>query len=287
MECIVCEVCGKASDPSRLLLCDDCDISYHTYCLDPPLQTVPKGGWKCKWCVGLGGSLFGGGEGSALSLLPTPPPGACAACSAGRLLLVFTASGRTTTRTARPAPASSSAPSAARSTWRTTCSSSAGTAIGEPQGLGKGGCSPLGRRTHRGLAVVLGFRAPWSNFGAAQVWALSVRPAVVLGSRPKDFCSWGGFWVLRGAAGPAQDHPDGGSLGFFFVDLVIFGVIGARDGSPLSAGGCTRRATASSRRRRWSRRLMKASTAAPASPTWSNQPVSTRGGGPREVWGLL
>ncbi|XP_030410578.1 histone-lysine N-methyltransferase 2D isoform X1 [Gopherus evgoodei] len=51
VECIVCEVCGKASDPSRLLLCDDCDISYHTYCLDPPLHTVPKGGWKCQWCV--------------------------------------------------------------------------------------------------------------------------------------------------------------------------------------------------------------------------------------------
>lgn len=49
VECIVCEVCGQASDPSRLLLCDDCDISYHTYCLDPPLLTVPKGGWKCKW----------------------------------------------------------------------------------------------------------------------------------------------------------------------------------------------------------------------------------------------
>ncbi|XP_027867311.1 histone-lysine N-methyltransferase 2D isoform X1 [Xiphophorus couchianus] len=51
LECIVCEKCGKASDPSRLLLCDDCDVSYHTYCLDPPLHTVPKGGWKCKWCV--------------------------------------------------------------------------------------------------------------------------------------------------------------------------------------------------------------------------------------------
>lgn len=49
LECIVCEVCGKASDPSRLLLCDDCDVSYHTYCLDPPLHNVPKGGWKCKW----------------------------------------------------------------------------------------------------------------------------------------------------------------------------------------------------------------------------------------------
>nr|XP_040048792.1 histone-lysine N-methyltransferase 2D isoform X2 [Gasterosteus aculeatus aculeatus] len=51
LECIVCEMCGKASDPSRLLLCDDCDVSYHTYCLDPPLHNVPKGGWKCKWCV--------------------------------------------------------------------------------------------------------------------------------------------------------------------------------------------------------------------------------------------
>ncbi|XP_034415694.1 histone-lysine N-methyltransferase 2C-like isoform X10 [Cyclopterus lumpus] len=51
LECTVCEACGEASDPGRLLLCDDCDISYHTYCLDPPLQTVPKGAWKCKWCV--------------------------------------------------------------------------------------------------------------------------------------------------------------------------------------------------------------------------------------------
>ncbi|KAG9334330.1 hypothetical protein JZ751_008216 [Albula glossodonta] len=49
LECTVCEACGKATDPGRLLLCDDCDISYHTYCLDPPLQTVPKGSWKCKW----------------------------------------------------------------------------------------------------------------------------------------------------------------------------------------------------------------------------------------------
>ncbi|KAJ8396837.1 hypothetical protein AAFF_G00014360 [Aldrovandia affinis] len=51
LECTVCEACGKATDPGRLLLCDDCDISYHTYCLDPPLHTVPKGSWKCKWCV--------------------------------------------------------------------------------------------------------------------------------------------------------------------------------------------------------------------------------------------
>lgn len=47
----MCEACGDACDPARLLLCDDCDISYHTYCLDPPLLMVPKGSWKCKWWV--------------------------------------------------------------------------------------------------------------------------------------------------------------------------------------------------------------------------------------------
>ncbi|KAL5009713.1 hypothetical protein ScPMuIL_012018 [Solemya velum] len=51
LDCTVCEGCGKPHDESRLLLCDDCDISYHIYCLDPPLTHVPKGTWKCKWCV--------------------------------------------------------------------------------------------------------------------------------------------------------------------------------------------------------------------------------------------
>lgn len=51
LECTVCEGCGKPTDESRLLLCDDCDISYHTYCLDPPLENVPPGTWKCQWCV--------------------------------------------------------------------------------------------------------------------------------------------------------------------------------------------------------------------------------------------
>ena len=49
LDCTVCEGCGKPTDESRLLLCDDCDISYHTYCLQPPLNQVPKGNWKCQW----------------------------------------------------------------------------------------------------------------------------------------------------------------------------------------------------------------------------------------------
>ena len=51
LECTVCEGCGQPHDEARLLLCDDCDISYHTYCLDPPLEDVPQGTWKCRWCV--------------------------------------------------------------------------------------------------------------------------------------------------------------------------------------------------------------------------------------------
>ncbi|XP_052693645.1 histone-lysine N-methyltransferase 2C-like isoform X7 [Crassostrea angulata] len=51
LDCTVCEGCGKPHDEGRLLLCDECDISYHIYCLDPPLDQVPKGTWKCKWCV--------------------------------------------------------------------------------------------------------------------------------------------------------------------------------------------------------------------------------------------
>lgn len=51
LDCTVCEGCGKPHDEGRLLLCDECDISYHIYCLDPPLDQVPKGTWKCKWWV--------------------------------------------------------------------------------------------------------------------------------------------------------------------------------------------------------------------------------------------
>ena len=51
IECTVCEGCGQTADESRLLLCDDCDVSYHIYCLDPPLRDVPRGTWKCSWCV--------------------------------------------------------------------------------------------------------------------------------------------------------------------------------------------------------------------------------------------
>ncbi|XP_051508691.1 lysine-specific demethylase 5B-B isoform X1 [Myxocyprinus asiaticus] len=47
----VCLVCGKGNDEERLLLCDGCDDSYHTFCLIPPLTDVPKGDWRCPKCL--------------------------------------------------------------------------------------------------------------------------------------------------------------------------------------------------------------------------------------------
>lgn len=45
-----CLVCRRSSDPGKLLNCDGCDQSYHTYCLTPPLKKQPKGFWFCSEC---------------------------------------------------------------------------------------------------------------------------------------------------------------------------------------------------------------------------------------------
>ncbi|XP_060701628.1 lysine-specific demethylase 5B-like isoform X2 [Hemiscyllium ocellatum] len=47
----VCLICGQGNEEDRLLLCDGCDDSYHTFCLIPPLQDVPKGDWRCPKCL--------------------------------------------------------------------------------------------------------------------------------------------------------------------------------------------------------------------------------------------
>ncbi|XP_076845699.1 lysine-specific demethylase 5B-B isoform X2 [Brachyhypopomus gauderio] len=46
-----CLVCGSGNDEDRLLLCDGCDDSYHTFCLIPPLHDVPRGDWRCPKCL--------------------------------------------------------------------------------------------------------------------------------------------------------------------------------------------------------------------------------------------
>ncbi|KAL6727100.1 hypothetical protein Aduo_009007 [Ancylostoma duodenale] len=51
LDCTVCEGCGEGKDESKLLLCEECDVSYHIYCLSPPLERIPNGPWRCQWCA--------------------------------------------------------------------------------------------------------------------------------------------------------------------------------------------------------------------------------------------
>uniref|UniRef100_A0A3B3B9I3 [histone H3]-trimethyl-L-lysine(4) demethylase n=1 Tax=Oryzias melastigma TaxID=30732 RepID=A0A3B3B9I3_ORYME len=51
VDLVVCLVCANGGDEDRLLLCDGCDDSYHTYCLIPPLHDVPRGDWRCPKCL--------------------------------------------------------------------------------------------------------------------------------------------------------------------------------------------------------------------------------------------
>jgi len=46
-----CRVCFGKHDGSKLLICDQCDDEYHTYCLVPPLDNVPlTQKWYCRTC---------------------------------------------------------------------------------------------------------------------------------------------------------------------------------------------------------------------------------------------
>jgi len=51
IECKTCSTCKNADNEDQLLFCDDCDRSYHTYCLKPPLLELPEGSWSCRLCL--------------------------------------------------------------------------------------------------------------------------------------------------------------------------------------------------------------------------------------------
>ena len=38
----MCQNCGKGDAEEKMLLCDGCDDSYHTFCLMPPLSEIPQ-----------------------------------------------------------------------------------------------------------------------------------------------------------------------------------------------------------------------------------------------------
>ena len=37
-----CSVCGGKDGPDKQILCDECDMAYHLWCLSPPLEDVPE-----------------------------------------------------------------------------------------------------------------------------------------------------------------------------------------------------------------------------------------------------
>uniref|UniRef100_A0A915JI90 Histone acetyltransferase n=1 Tax=Romanomermis culicivorax TaxID=13658 RepID=A0A915JI90_ROMCU len=52
-DCKLCCLCSSAENPESLLLCDECDRGYHTYCHKPPVNEKPVGKWSCKDCSSL------------------------------------------------------------------------------------------------------------------------------------------------------------------------------------------------------------------------------------------
>ncbi|OCT97842.1 E3 ubiquitin-protein ligase UHRF2 [Xenopus laevis] len=46
-----CYVCGGKQDAHMQLLCDECNMAYHIYCLNPPLEKIPEDeDWYCPSC---------------------------------------------------------------------------------------------------------------------------------------------------------------------------------------------------------------------------------------------
>uniref|UniRef100_A0A673WHP1 E3 ubiquitin-protein ligase UHRF n=1 Tax=Salmo trutta TaxID=8032 RepID=A0A673WHP1_SALTR len=46
-----CHVCGVKQDPDKQLLCDECDMAFHIYCLNPRLTSLPDDDdWYCPEC---------------------------------------------------------------------------------------------------------------------------------------------------------------------------------------------------------------------------------------------
>ncbi|KDR84060.1 hypothetical protein GALMADRAFT_219890 [Galerina marginata CBS 339.88] len=63
-----CEICHKKNRGEEMLLCDGCDCGFHMFCLDPPLDSIPKDQWFCFTCLSGTGGDFGFDEGEEHSL---------------------------------------------------------------------------------------------------------------------------------------------------------------------------------------------------------------------------
>ncbi|XP_050296174.1 E3 ubiquitin-protein ligase UHRF1-like isoform X2 [Anthonomus grandis grandis] len=45
-----CHECGGKENWDKIILCDECDMGYHTDCLDPPMDDIPEDDWYCPSC---------------------------------------------------------------------------------------------------------------------------------------------------------------------------------------------------------------------------------------------
>ncbi|KAJ7167585.1 jumonji superfamily protein [Mycena filopes] len=63
-----CEICHKKNRGDEMLLCDGCDCGFHMFCLDPPLDTIPKEQWFCYTCLAGTGGDYGFDDGDEHSL---------------------------------------------------------------------------------------------------------------------------------------------------------------------------------------------------------------------------
>jgi histone demethylase JARID1 len=62
-----CESCGKGDEPDTILVCDSCDLGYHTACLDPSTTAASENDWHCPKCL-VGTGEFGFEDGGVYSL---------------------------------------------------------------------------------------------------------------------------------------------------------------------------------------------------------------------------
>ena len=62
-----CEHCGSTEEKDNVLVCESCELGFHRWCLDPPLQAWPDYDWHCPKCL-VGTGEYGFEEGGIYSL---------------------------------------------------------------------------------------------------------------------------------------------------------------------------------------------------------------------------
>jgi len=58
-----CRECGCKDNPDQQIMCDECDLPFHLYCLNPPLTAIPDvEEWYCPGCKNDGNEIVKAGE---------------------------------------------------------------------------------------------------------------------------------------------------------------------------------------------------------------------------------